>query len=316
MRSNLLFYSICLPLIYIITVTVSYPLGFINQTFSLIDTHSESFSKNQKCADIDTYDFDEFENNSNAKVLGSKAIIINLGCNKTISTIDITWANSSLVVYNYTLTMLIDDQTIAKNFSFTSNVLPDNTIQSAGIKNTVASTINLTIHTPTNQNISDAIKMISVYTPVQPLKPSVNNKGEWNGSSKGFPLNIVVGNSKESTHAPIFRITDGDHIDTINPAYNSNKVFNLTKQSTFYILNPFEHLEGMTVKIDSIKLPVNLKSLNHTIDWDRISSGDKIYFMLETNTMNELDTLQNMTIMLAPSSETSVYYKSVIQILE
>lgn len=316
MRSNLLFYSICLSLIYIMTATVSDPHEFINQTFSLTDTHSEPFSNNQKCADIDTYDSELVNNNLKFRFLDTKTIVIDLGCNKTISTIDITWKNPNLVVYNYTVTILKDDQTIAKNFSFTSDILPDNTIQSAGTKNTIGEKIKLTINTPINQNISDVIERITIHTPILSQQATDNNSSQWGDINRSFPSSIAIGNSKESIQAPIFRITDGDYIDSINPVYNSNKVFNLTKHSTFYVLNPFEHVEGITVKTSSIKSPVNLKSLNDTIDWDRISSGDKLYFMLETDTMNELDNLQNLTIILAPSSETSVYYKSLIRLLE
>jgi len=292
------------------------PPGFMNQTFSEVKTQHETLSNIEKCTDIDTYDFDHFKKSSNTKFLDSKSIIIDLECDKTISTIDITWKNSSLDVYNYTLTMLTDNQTITKNFSFVSNILPDKTIQSAGTKNTIANMINLTINTPTNQNILDVIERISIHTPIQPQQATINKNGQWNETSKSFSSRVVIGNSDESIQAPIFRITDGDYINTINPAYHSNKVLNLTKQSTFYVLNPFEHVEGITVKIDSIKSPVNLKSVNDTIDWDKISSGDKIYFMLETDTMNEIDNLQNLTIMFAPSSETSVYYKTLIRLLE
>ena len=77
---------------------------------------------------------------------------------------------------------------------------------------------------------------------------------------------------------------------------------------------PFEPIEGIAATIESNKISVSLESLNNTINWDLLSKGDKIYFWTQLDVIKETDNSANLTIMLASSSETSLYFKSPIHL--
>ena len=314
MQSNHLLFLFLLLLNYMMIATIFGPLGIIYQTLGESTTHSNTINNLGKCQDINTYDLDHVKNEPQVKTINSKSISIDLGCDKPISTIDIIWKNSSLTAYNYTLTILSESQTSGKNFSYTSSILPENTTQTAGTKNTIGNLIILTISKSTNTNILGAVETISIHTSIPRLQKTMSDGGLWNETSNSHPSNLSIGTSKEMVHSNIFRITDGDNIDIINPYYIPSKILNVSKQFSFHVMIPFEPIEGIAATIESNKISISLESLNNTINWDLLSKGDKIYFGTQLDVLKETDNSANLTIMLASSSETSLYFKSPIHL--
>jgi len=53
--------------------------------------------------------------------------------------------------------------------------------------------------------------------------------------------------------------------------------------------------------------------LNKSIDENDIVKGKRVYFNIDSHIDDESNNIKNLTLMLAPSSETSIYYKTKIR---
>jgi hypothetical protein len=226
----------------------------------------------------------------------------------------VAWKKSSNTQYNFTLTIISNNKTIEKEFNYLSEILPDKMSQTAGTNNTLGKTVILTINSPKNIKVSQAVDSISIHMVNKEPTTASNNNAQWNKINKTYPGNITIGNSNGSVFADLYRITDGDDLDTINPNFTFTKFLNTFGESSFYVILPFNHIEGILASTDSAKFKVVINILNDTIDENDIVKGKRIYFNIYPNITNTDNYLGNLTLQLVPSSETSVYYKTKLNV--
>lgn len=165
----------------------------------------------------------------------------------------------------------------------------------------------------------------------------------WDKFKNDYPDNILLNNFKNDTnqqYVNIFEIRSGDSDNILNPTYifPEKPVISLKIGNIFSISVNYIHVEGIKSEIkvinDTIKqIPVHYLdriSYNDTMGYN---PGIKTYYFLPYDIHTQLhpgDHIQskniiaentvprsgNLTIIFAPDSETSVYYKTKVNITD
>lgn len=252
----------------------------------------------------------------NSRIYDDKSLLIDLYCESAVSTIDILWKDVDKTRYNYTIQTLSKNESLIKEFNYLSNLLPINTSQTTGMENVIGRYINVSINSPKDINSSQGISSLVINLSPQIKKFNDIKQGLWERTSSDYPKFILIGSSGQNLEkAELYRITDGDDLDIINPflsIYNSS-IFELKNKIPFFISIDAYHIEGIDVNLnfESDHLPIILVPLNDT---------SEVYENAKIKTFNFVPNLSKvydcknsnsgyMTIMFAVSSETSLYYK-------
>ena len=252
---------------------------------------------------------------------GKSSLIIDLGSETTITTVDILWKNSDSIGYNYTLQIFSKDRLKVKEFNYISDFLPKNISQTSGTENTLGKSVKLIINEPLNQRIVDSIERITINTHGNESPAENNNDANlWSEITVDYPDQISLKSSDNNSTAPasLYKITDGDDFTMANPNFSigNDSIVRLDVGHLFSIDVNYNHIEGINAELDLGTInPISLKPLNDT---SVVYEGDNIKtFFFIPDVANNIDIgnrVGNITIMLATSSETSVYYKTKVNV--
>jgi hypothetical protein len=280
--------------------------------------------------------------------LNGSSLEIDLGCEKTLSTIDIAWHNVDGVEYQFDLQVLSDSGKQVKRFNFTSNNIPSEmAYQSFGTDNTKGRYIKIVLLShidSSKKGINElGIDEVNVYViPPTPLDYKKINLDRWNLYSYNFPQALrLVNSTGNSVDIPLTTIIEGDSDPIRNPYYQfpSNPVMDLHIGRPFMILANISHVEGINVEVapssltsydtSSYKIddsseynnlrvvPITVLPLNNAEQIYNVGNNTKLFMFIpylgnngSKSTIEGLESLNDLIISIAVSEDSSVIFKT------
>ena len=263
----------------------------------------------------------KINNTNNAISHDDRSITMDLGCQAPIATIDIMWKNADKIEYGYTIQIESKNKSLVKEFDYISDILPQKVSQTSGTENTAGRYVKLMINEPIGKGILDSIDNVVVNVDKEKELVGESDDALWNNKSAGYPPTIEIRDSDNvSSRANLYRIVDGDDLDVTNPnfSFSGTSIVNLKNGKPFSITVHLKHVEGLDVQFSSVE-PTStvIKSLNDASNMVDKPDEQTFYFSpYVTDPSNKtVYEHENLTIMLATSSETSVYYKTLANVL-
>jgi hypothetical protein len=309
----------------ILSYNVLYGLFVSNSGLEILKYDIKELNEYSNNDDKDGNDTDHCNhkpNNANNTISrDGKSLIIDLGCETPIATLDILWRNAEMINYNYTIQIASKNKSLVKEFNYASDLLPQNFSQTSGTENTAGRYLKLIINEPIEKGIHDSIDYLVVNMVKKKELVGESDDALWNNKSALYPPTIEIRDSDNvSSRANLYRIVDGDDLDVTNPnfSFSDTSIVNLKNGKPFSITVHLKHVEGLDVQFSSVE-PTStvIKSLNDASNMVDKPDEQTFYFSpYVTDPSNKtVYEHENLMIMLATSSETSVYYKTLANVL-
>ncbi|WP_458743853.1 hypothetical protein [Candidatus Nitrosocosmicus sp. T] len=299
--------------------------------------------------------FDEVDNDQPVKnmtqvelLFNEKSVILDLGCDNTIWSIELYWNLADTIQYNYTIKIATSNNITTKIISSTTNDTLGNILPSIGTGNSIGRYVEITINEPRNMSF-DNLQLVSVifYHPIVIEKKT--DIESWNTFDNDYPDSISISNFTHSVNLEsIYEIKSGDSDIVLNPNFVLSKepVLDIGLGNVISFGINYSHIEGARSKIevkDDIgnmrEVPIfDLKQLSYN-DFRNSTPGLKTFYFLPylAYSDNPIDTRSpdlyyenrslsfinktlseglpaNLTISFAPDSETIVYYKTKVSV--
>lgn len=334
------------------TKTISEPYGNCNYDASNVNASVSALYIRLNNNSNDDYNNQTLNNSSQAKlVFNEKSFILDLGCEPTIWRIDLHWNKSKRVQYNYTIEIADSNNITTDKIDGKTNFKLNNPFPSIEAENSIGRYVKVTLNEPKNMTISRLQSMtLHIYHP--DVIENRTNVELWKEFNNDYPdvihiTNLTRDNGKLAITAPskIFEIVSGDKDDILNPNFELPKipVLNIGAGHVVSFEIDYPHIEGADVdikikdksgKVKEIST-FNLKEISYNDIRGASTTGIKnfyflpyilnqpespelkanyVYYSIHGSSPLTMPLEGNLTISFAPDSETSVFYKTKINI--
>lgn len=282
-------------------------------------------------------------------VFNEKSVILDLGCDPTIWSIDLLWDEATKLQHNYAIEIADSNNITTNKIHASTNIAQDNQFSSIEAESSLGRYIKVTLNDTENMTIHNLRHIIlNIYHP--DVREKRTDIEIWNEYDNEYPDTISISNFTHTVNPEsIFKIISGDDDAVLNPNFVLPKepILDIGLRNVISFGINYSHIEGAASKMEAKddignirEVPIfDLKQLSYN-DFKNSTLGLKTFYFLPylTYSDNPLDTKTpdsyylenrslpfinktlteglsaNLTISFAPDSETFVYYKTKVSI--